>query len=120
MMANIGTAEKGAQRGEERYTDTLEKPSLLKLRMGLMFVDRGSSMVESTGKKDRYLRRRGADYSMNYRRSLLEKKKKVAYMRMRDLSNWGSYRILIQLYSHYYRDYCILEIEWNWRHRVHP
>jgi hypothetical protein len=86
--------------------------------MGLLFVDMGNSMVETTGKKDKYLKNRGADYSMDYRRSLWEKKKKVAYMRMRDLGNWGSYRILIQLYSHYYRDYCILEIEWNLRHRV--
>lgn len=118
MMANTGTAEQGAQRMEERYTDTLEKPRLMKLNKGLMLVDRGNSMVESTGKKGRYLKSRGADYSMDYR-SLWEMKKKVAYMRMRDLSNWGSYRVLIQLYSHYYRDYCILEIEWNLRHRVH-
>jgi hypothetical protein len=40
-------------------------------------------------------------------------------MRMRDLSNRGNYRILIQLYSDYYRDYCILEKEWNLRHQVH-
>jgi hypothetical protein len=30
-MANIGTTEQGAQRMEERYTDTLEKPGLTKL-----------------------------------------------------------------------------------------
>ena len=95
-MANTGTAEQGAQRMEERYTDTLEKPSLMKMRMGIMFVDRGNNMVESVGKKDRYLKSRGAEYSMDYRRSLWEsidyrslweKKKKVAYMRMRDLNN---------------------------------
>jgi hypothetical protein len=111
LMANTGTAEQGVQRMEDRYTDRLEKLSLMKLRKGLMFVDWGNSMVESTGKKDRYLKSRGADYSMDYRGNLWEKKKKVAYMRMRDLSNWDSYRILIQLYSHYYRDYCTLEIE---------
>lgn len=72
MAANIGTAEQGAQRMEERYTDTLEKPSLMKLRKGLMFVDRGNSMIESAGKKDRYLKSMDADCSMDYNRNLSE------------------------------------------------
>jgi hypothetical protein len=74
MMANNGTAEQGARRMEEGHTDTdtLEKPSLMKLRKELMFVDKGNSMAESTGKKDRYPKSMDADCSMNYNRNLSE------------------------------------------------
>jgi hypothetical protein len=55
---------------EEEHTDTMEKPSLMKLRKELMFVNKGSSTVESTGKKDRYLKSMDSDYSMDYNRNL--------------------------------------------------
>ena len=55
---------------EEEHTDTMEKPSLMKLRKELMFVNKGNSTVESTGKKDRYLKSLDADYSMDYNRNL--------------------------------------------------
>ena len=52
MMANTDQAEQGVQMVEEEHTDTMEKPSLMKLRKELMFVNQGSSTVESTGKKE--------------------------------------------------------------------
>jgi hypothetical protein len=72
MMVNNGTAEQEARRMEEGHTDTLEKPSLMKLRKELMFVDKGNSMAESTGKKDRYPKSMDADCSMDYNRNLSE------------------------------------------------
>jgi hypothetical protein len=67
MMANNDTAEQGVQIMEEELKDTLEKPSLVKLKKELMFVDKGNSMVESTGEKDKYLKRSmDADCSMDY------------------------------------------------------
>jgi hypothetical protein len=70
MMTNNDTAEQGAQRMEEEHTDTLEKPSLMELRMELMFVDKGNGTVESTGERDKYLKSMDADYNVDYNRNL--------------------------------------------------
>lgn len=118
VMANNNTAEQKAQMMEEEPKYTSEKPRLVMMKEELMFVDKNNRMVASTGENGKYLTSTGSGYMMDCNKDMWGQKKKVAYMWMWQLNNRGNYRRLTQLYYDYYRDYCILEKDWNLKHQV--